>query len=334
VRTRAAFLAIALLVVGIVAWVVASDNWRDELPRSTIAAVALGVIALAVLWLFGSSGWKAALGILSAIGVILVTAGTALDLQERLPDGPAPVGALVDCPRYPAGAPADGYVAETELGYTHVRARPNLHSKVLLRYPPGCRLGFESFCLGEPKDDWRFDVQDPVWFSLANTDGYVSAADIRAGPAHGPGEPLDCKGGDPAPLMPEITAPLERRLTGPVEIAAAAPNAIQVGFAVFYPEVAGDPDSGTWHQIGVDLSAGNGITADWESRSVPGQGHRMPASVTLLAVPCLGLEFPASDYGTRTYVVVNGGGPTPPRIRPPATSFEAARTMACDNVDR
>jgi hypothetical protein len=331
---RAISLGVALLTVAGIAWLIAETVWRDELPRSTIAAGALAAVVLLVLWLFGPSGWKTALGILSAMGAILIAAGTALNLDQRLPDGPAPRGALVDCPDYPEGHLADGYVASTELGYALVRGRPNLHSGVLLRYPPGCRLAFDGYCLGEPKDDWRFDVLDPVWFTLATTEGYVPSADIRAGPAGGSLELRECPGGQPLPRPPELTAPTRGRLTGPVEIAAAAPRAIQVGFAVYYPEVSGRRESAHWHQIGVDLNTGDGATASWDSRSVPGQGDRRPASVTLLAVPCLGLEFPAEAVDQRTFVVANGGGPKPQRITPPSESTVVARQLACDNVER
>ena len=333
-RWRATALAVALVSICGAAWLVAELNWRDELPRSTIAAIALGAIVLVVLWLFGPSGWKSALGILGAIGAILAVAGTALDLDQRLPDGPAPVGALVDCPDNPNGDQPDGYVASTQIGYALVRAEPNLHSRVLLRYPPGCRLAFDGYCVGEPKDDWRFDVLDPVWLAPTATEGYVPSADIRAGPGPGALDLRDCVGDEELPRPPEITAPLAKRLTGPVEIAAAAPGAVQVGFAVYYPELSGRPASARWHQIGVDLNTGDGATASWDSRSVPGQGDRRPASVTLLAVPCLGLEFAASESDQRTYVVANGGGPAPTRISPPAELSIEARQMACDNVER
>lgn len=321
------------LIVG-AALLVSDLKWRDELPRSTIAAVALGMIVLVTLWLFGSSGSKTALGAISAAALILAAAGSALNLDQRLPPGPPPPGALVDCPDYPSGRHPDGYVATTDLGYTLVRAEPNFSSDVLLRYPPGCRLAFDGYCLGEPKDDWRFHVRDPVWFSMVTGDGYLASADIRAGPGAGSVDLLQCAGGERPPRPPEITAPVGSRLSGPVDIAVAAPGAIQVGFAVYYPEVAARPSSARWHQIGVDLNTGDGISAIWDSRSVPGQGERLPAAVTLLAVPCLGLEFPDDDYVTRSYVVANRGGPEPSAIEPPGDSFREARQMACDNVER
>jgi hypothetical protein len=334
-RARSIVLAVGLVAIGCIAWLIAERVWRDELPRSTIAAAALVAVVLVVLWLFGSSGWKTALGILSALGAILIAAGTALDLDQTLPDGPAPIGALVDCPDFPDDSRAHGYVASTELGYIGVRPQPSLDSTVVVKYPIGCRLAFDGYCIGEPKDDWRFDVQDPVWFSLASGKGYVPGADIRSGPAEGGGAFLDCPGGEPRPRPPEITAPRGRRLTGAVRIAAASPRAVQVGFAVYYPEVAGRPHSASWHQIGVDLNTGDGITADWDSRSVPGQGEHRPAWVSLLAVPCLGLEFPAKDVDQRTYLVDNGGGLVPPRVSSPGSpSISTARHMACDNVDR
>jgi hypothetical protein len=334
-RSRLIVLAVWLLAVGGGAVLIAHLVWRDELPRSTIALGALVLVGLMILWLFGPSGWRIALTVLSAVAGLLVTAGTALDINGRLPDGPAPPGALVDCPGYPGGHHLSGYVADTQIGYTLVRRRPNLRAHVLEKYPPGCHLAFEGYCIGEPKSHWRFPERDPVWFRLAGREGYVPSADIRAGAKYaGRLSQHDCPGRWPAPRRPEITAPLERRLTGPVEIAAADPEAIEVGFAVYYPEIVGRPGSASWHQIGVDLDTSDGITATWDSRSVPGQSDRRPAPITLMAVPCLGLDFPAHDDARRNYVVANGGGPTPPTNPPPKAKLADARRIACANFAR
>jgi hypothetical protein len=320
------------VIVGLVLFV--SNNWwRDDIPRSAIAAVALGLGVLIALWLFGTRGSNVALSILAAIGAILIAAGTALDLDEVLSDGPPPKGALVDCPDFPDGF--DGIVAPTEIGYAHLRAEPNLHSDVLLRYPPGCRLAFDRYCLGEPKDDWRFDVLDPVWLRVRGGDGYVASADLKVGPPRGSVPRGPCVQDRRGPTPPALTAPLSQRLKGPVEIAASAPRAIQVGFAVYYRDLPGEPGSATWHQIGVDLNTGDGVTTTWDSRSVPGQSRRRAASVSLMAVPCLGLEFPALRPTTHNYFVANRGRPSaPPMLNPSPESKDLGRQIACDNVER
>ena len=317
--------AAALLIANLV--------WRDQLARSAIAFVGLVVLGLIIVWLFGLS-WKTLLGVLGGLGTILVFAGTALNFGQMLPDGPPPVGALVDCPDLPEGdytdgELTDGVVAATRLDYAEVRDRPNLGGKTLRKYPAGCKLAFEGYCIGEPKNHWFYHEQDPVWFWMADGDGYVDgylpSADIAAGPsAEHIKRRLDCVHDKPLPDTPEITAPRRRRLTGPIEIAAAAPGAIEVGFAVYYADSYAGPD---WHQIEVDVETGDGITARWDSRSVPGQGER-GHPITVLVAPCLGLQFPAPDSVQRNYVAANGGGGVS-RKSPPPESIDHARRVAC-----
>lgn len=296
------------------------------------------MLAVILFWLFGSSGSKTALTVLSAIGLILVAAGTALNLDQRLPDGPPPVGALVDCPDLPEGdytdgELTDGVVAATRLDYAAVRDRPNLGGKALRKYPAGCRLAFEGYCIGEPKNHWLYHEQDPVWFWMADgdgyVDGYVPSADITAGPSAGGVDYRECVHDKPLPAEPEITAPRPRRLTGPIEIAAAAPGAIEVGFAVYYNS---GPDFPRWHQIGVDAETGDGFTARWDTRSVPGQGERS-RPITVLVAPCLGLQFPALKADRRNYVAANGDGGLRRASPPPRESIPHARGVAC-NAER
>jgi hypothetical protein len=106
-----------------------------------------------------------------------------------------------------------------------------------------------------------------------------------------------------------------------------------VGFAVYYADHPADPRSGEWHQIGIDEDTGDGVTQEWDSRSVPGQSRRRPASVTVLVVPCLGLGTPFDKFAQRTYVVSNRGGPPPPTLHPPG-DLTAAELIACTNVQR
>ena len=165
VLSRLIALVVGLAVIACLAVLVSRISWREEIPRSTIAAIAIGLAVLLALWLFGSRGSGTAVGVLAALGAILVAAGASLDWNKILGSGSPPEGALVDCPDLPSDPEFTGVVAPTELGYTHVRLEAGF-SEVDARYPPGCELAFDGYCLGDPKDDWRFDTQDPVWFRL------------------------------------------------------------------------------------------------------------------------------------------------------------------------
>ena len=142
--------------------------------------------------------------------------------------------------------------------------------------------------------------------------------------------------GTSEPTRPEITSPLRKRLTGPVEFTAAAPTAIQVGFAISYDHIAGASDSyRAWHQIGVDLNTGDGVGVSWDSRSVRGQRDREVSRVTLLAVPCLGLDFPGRFPAIDTYLIANharGDAKATPAERPVVGAD--ALEEACKNSER
>ena len=260
-----------------------------------------------------------------------------MEVERFFPSGPPDDGDLVDCPPAPPEGVPNGFVATTDLGYVHLRTEPNLSSHVLLRYPPGCELRIVRACVGEPKIHWRFRDPDPVWY-WAEGDfhaGYIASADVRAAP--GPRSvPLGtCAGGRQLPARAEITAPLHRRLSGPIEIAAAAPRATQMGFAAYYRDDPEDSESATWHQIGVDQTTNDGVTADWDPRSVPGQSRRAATPISIAAVPCLGLEFPWLDESrTRDYVVANRGGDVARRLGRPDDWLDSAGVVACDNVQR
>ena len=343
-------LAAGLAAIALLAVLVSRISWREDVPRSTIAAIAIALAVLLALWLFGSRGSGTAVGVLAALGAILVAAGASLDWNKILGSGSPPEGAVVDCPDLPSDPEFTGVVAPTELGYTHVRLQAGF-SDVDARYPPGCELAFDGYCLGAPKDDWRFDTQDPVWFRLAEPlddggRGYVASADLKAGPprvapADGNAGPLryvvaEVGCGTPEPTRPEITSPLRKRLTGPVEFTAAAPTAIQVGFAVNYDHIAGAKDSTrAWHQIGIDLNTGDGVGVSWDSRSVPGQRDGEVSRVTLVVVPCLGLEFPGRFAAKETYLIANHArrnAKATPAERPVVDA--GAREEACNNSDR
>jgi hypothetical protein len=329
------------LVVGGVAYLISRTFWRDDVSRSLIGAVALLLLAGSALVIFGVKGPRTLVAVVATFGAVVAIGGGTVKVDALLSDGPPQEGAIVNCPPQPVETAPHGFVAETDLGYVHLRSEPNLSSHIYLRYPPGCELQFTSYCIGEPKVHWRFHVPDPVWFHALGDfhDGYIAGADIRAGPGPNSLSYESCPGGESPPEGPEITAPLQDELQGPIEITAAAPNTAEVGFAAYYEDLPGRPSSATWHQIGVDVITSDGISADWDTRSIPGQSLRRPAPLTLAAVACLGLEFPFyRDHrlaaGMHSYVAANRGGPTPPALPPPADSLADAGQAACNNQAR
>ena len=336
-QRRGVYMSAIWLILIVAALIVADSVWRDDLSRSAIAVVTLTLMVVTALHFFGRRGWGTIAAVVGAAVIIFSLSGvTGLHVETLLPDGPIPAGAVI-CPALPDGHHFHGEVAEPDFGYTHLRAEPTLDAKIGQRYSNGCEVAFDSWCLGEPKNDWRFDVPDPVWLSVVDADPdyqYIASADVKAGPAGEHVSPRPCPEDKPRPGPPELTAPTSRRISGPVEIAAAAPDAVEVGFAVYFEEVPGQPWSASWHQIGIDFNTDDGITADWDTRSVPGQSRRLVAPVTILAVPCFGLEWPAKQATRSSYLISNRGGKRPAVLSPSPETLEGARQEACDNDAR
>jgi hypothetical protein len=337
---RLAVMAVVWIVIGMAAWIVARLTWRDDVARSLIGGVALVLFAATTLAIFGVQGPQTLVAVVAALGAVVAVAGGTIKVNTLLPAGPPNEGALVDCPPEPPPDVPHGFVANTDLGYSLLRTEPKFSAHVLLKYPPGCELRFTSYCIGQPKISWRFHDPDSVWFYAPGDfhDGYIPAADIRAGPAGIHLQRKKCPGGEPAPHRPQITAPLRRRLEGSIEITAAAPNADEVGFAAYYENRPGKRRSATWHQIGVDLNTEDGISAAWDTRSIPGQGLQEPAPLTIAAVPCLALDFAFRTHrhtsaGMRSYVAANRGGPQPAPLLPQPSKTEPGLT-ACNNAGR
>ena len=260
-----AWMLTAWVVIGGLAYAASRIWWRDDLPRSLIGAGALVLCVIAALAIFGVQGPKTLVAVLAAFGAVVAVGGGTVKVDALLSDGPPQEGAVVNCPPTPSDQVRNGFVAETDLGYSLLRSEPSLSSHVLLRYPPGCQMQFTAYCIGEPKTDWRFHDPDPVWFYALGDfhNGYIPAADIRAGPPPGSLPLGQCEGGGKAPARPEITSPLKRTLKGPIEITAAAPGASEVGFAAYYEDRPGQESSAAWHQLGVDLNTGDGVSSNW-----------------------------------------------------------------------
>ncbi len=338
-RRRLVYVAVIWLALIVGALIVASSYWREDVSRSAIAVVTLLLMALTALLFFGARGPKTFVAVAATATAIIGLGGGGVDVEGLLPDGPVPRGAVI-CPGLPDGKYPHGTVAEPDFGYTHLRAGPTLNAEIGLRYSEGCEVAFDSWCLGDPKMDWRFDVPDPVWLRVVGADRdpqYIASADIKARPASENMGWRACPGDQPRPGRPELTAPTSKRISGPVEIAAAAPRAVEVGFAVYFEEAPGQRESANWHQIGIDFNTDDGITAEWDTRSVPGQSRRLVAPVTIAAVPCLGLEFPAPYShvtALRSYLVANRGGKHAGVMPLSPDSIRQAKGEACDNDQR
>ncbi|MCD6015641.1 MAG: hypothetical protein K0R88_1725 [Solirubrobacterales bacterium] len=159
------------LAIAFGAYLVSVLFWRDDLPRSTIGAVALVLCAATALAIFGVRGPKTLVGVVAAFGVVVAVGGGTVQLNALLDDGPPQEKAIVNCPPEPRGN--TGFVAPT-LGYALVHSEASLSSGVLLRYPPGCELRLRT--IGALTCRIRCGFERRVTFATASSPPLTSEA--------------------------------------------------------------------------------------------------------------------------------------------------------------
>jgi hypothetical protein len=331
-RILVLFLVCAVFVGG--AFAIAALTWKDDVSRELITGLALTGMVVATIIFLPRQGGTAVIAAFALVAGILAFAGTSGSVEGVLPDGPAPQGAVVACPGPGEGfkfkAPA--FDEENENGYVTVResARTSEDNEAA-RYQLPCELGFSGYCIGEVTTDLKFGTPDALWFILESEEGVIASSTINMPetPDHLPVSV--CDGQSDPPTEPTLTAPRRRQLTGPVEFAAAAPGAPMVGFSVYYEDVPDEPHSARWHALDIDEKVGDGIQADFDSRSVP-LGRDDGAGIAVAVVPCLALEFPHDTQAIGYFTV--GADSSPRTISAPRSSHDQARAQACLNEDR
>lgn len=266
---------------------------------ATVAGIGILCIGLVLAGLWGAKA-------LAFVAALLGVAGYAnLNfLTNLLPSGPQPAGALVRCPTARLSTGWAGEV-DQQVGTTGAFAYSgaSVYARGTRRYPAGCVLDFDGYCVGESLRDLRSAAPDTVWYRRGKD--FIAGATItpistsrRKGDAARP-----CPGSVPPPRTPAFLAPLARALSGHPRLAVVAPYAEMVGFAAYFDNVPGSRGTGSWHRISVDRSASGGFHVTWDTLSAIGK-QRVGTQVTVVAVPCLALNFPASVQSTRDYTVV------------------------------
>jgi hypothetical protein len=135
-----------------------------------------------------------------------------------------------------------------------VRAAPALNAEVLKRYPPGCKLQFDGYCLGEPASDVASNTPDIIWNRRANEPGYVASATVD-GFAPPQLRPTSCPRGQPGPRR--VSLKVHRSHSQRLTAIADAPAAPLVGFAKF--------SHGRWQAVRLDVDASDGWKATFDS---------------------------------------------------------------------
>lgn len=169
--------------------------------------------------------------IVAAVAAILGLALTAYSVSELVaPNTPtaASVPACAGVPVYGAG-----YFAVTEQNGVNARSGPGPQYPQVNRYPSGCTLGFDGYCIGSAERDFVIGTPDQRWLIVRNRNQLVSAAVVLSESAESnlgtaPSPRCAALGGLPQPRAISQFA----YNTGSGELNASAPGAVLVGYGI------------------------------------------------------------------------------------------------------
>jgi hypothetical protein len=169
--------------------------------------------------------------IVATVAAVLGLALTAYSVSELVaPNTPtaASVPACAGVPVYGAG-----YFAVTEQNGVNARSGPGPQYPQVNRYPTGCTLGFDGYCIGPAERDFVIGTPDQRWLIVRNRNQFVSAAVVLSESAESdlgskPSPRCTTFGGLPQPrTITQFTYN-----TGTGELNVSAPGAVLIGYGI------------------------------------------------------------------------------------------------------
>jgi hypothetical protein len=315
-------IAFALVALGL-AVLVADNVSKGDITREAIASVAFLLVAVDLLVFFGPTVF----GIVGAAFAFASISGA--QIADLLPDGPRDP-TVAYCPDAgPAGEFSGTVFKNVPEDGAAVREEANTDSEIVERYTPRCRQHFRAWCIGETRTDLALRTPDALWYELSSRRGYMASATVKVREP-----PVNlrfnrCPGGRPPAVRPTIVGPRGPTIRGKVTVEAEAPRAPFVGFVAYFADKPGQPASATWHFIAQDVKAADGISASWDTRSVPGR-NRGSRPAVVAAVPCYTAAVPAHVQGMKAYRVGDPGArPVGRELTPGGGELVEARRQAC-----
>jgi hypothetical protein len=314
----------AVTIVVLTSWAVAAAVPDEQLSRKVVGGVGFLVLAAALSLLWGGRWLTIAAAMLGLAGYADLSI-----VRGLLPDGPHRIGELAHCAGARLNTSMSGQI-DDEAGRTGalVYVGADNSRRAETRYPAGCSLDFEGYCVGQPVRDLRLHAPNSVWYVVRRRELLPAASVSPIVRPLGIG-PSTCVGSAPQPLTPTIVEPRRTEIAGVVRFVAAAPYAQMVGFAAYYQDVPGDARTRSWHRISVDRSVSGGFHVRWDTLSAQPIGRSRRMRVIVAAVPCLALDFPAFAQTFRHYTIVPATmSRAPHRVAAEVTLDPEQRTLA------
>lgn len=202
--------------------------------------------------------------------------------------------------------------------------------------PANCQLGFVNFCIGQPLQDFT-DLNGPwdqQWFLLPDGQGFLHGGVVQEFPPGTIGrEPVNCEeeGGEPEPLSIRLAEAINGPVTGTVPLKLIAPNAINVGVAVYR---LGEDNEPEWQRVGFDgVGApedvgGEEFAVQWSVNGVPPQ-----RGATLLSTVCWAGNVPGRANDLVSVDVAGANGQEAPQVQAPSPEeVQRGAALACSAV--
>lgn len=217
-----------------------------------------------------------------AVALALVLTGLLVGLKRGSGDTHTVYGS--GCPVGPAGG--NTFQGMTYSGSTRVRSSATRSAPVIDQIPPGCRVQFVGFCIGDVEVDVTAGTPDVRWFKLGSG-GVVSSAVVHGNP---PWElrPDRCPGEFPAPSSISLAVAPQPSDPKAVELRASGSHLGIVGFAGYFSDSGQAVPVPSWHQLGLIGVGVDGFVLPWRiAKPTADQGP-----IQLVAVACLGGDGP------------------------------------------
>ncbi|GAA2234312.1 hypothetical protein GCM10010430_13810 [Kitasatospora cystarginea] len=221
---------------------------------------------------------------LPALGFALVLGLTGLLVVWQRAAGGTDTDAVSGCPASPAGGTT--FHGTTYAGDTRVRSGATRGASVIGDIPPGCKVHFVGFCIGDVVMDYTGGTPDARWFELSGG-GMVSSATVHGNPPAG-SKPDVCPGGLPAPASISLTVSQHPTDPDGLDLHATGSYLGIVGFAAYFSDSGQAVPAPRWHQLGLTDVGPEGFTVPWHlAKRTADQGP-----IRLAAVACLGGDGP------------------------------------------